>query len=69
MHYQVLGVEYLTVSDSPPNQVHLHEDLEIKIVWQGLFTLGATCLDLFEVLCFPELPSSPLPPHPLAQVS
>ena len=28
--YQVPGGEYLTVWDSPPNQAHLHEDLECQ---------------------------------------
>ena len=30
MNYRVLGVEYLTVSDSLPNQAHLHEELRIN---------------------------------------
>ena len=31
MNYRVLGVEYLTVSDSLPNQAHLHEDLGTEV--------------------------------------
>ena len=81
MNYQVLGVEYLTVSDSLPNQAHLREDLGTKVrlaqfpdtpqahlilIWTVRNSLH---LDLFEVLYFPELPFSPWHPRPLSQVS
>ena len=65
MNYRVLGVEYLTVSDSLPNQAHLHEDLGTK-VWLAQFPETPQALILEGTLCtltylrfstFPSFPS------------